>query len=73
MSNSDGMKFAPVGKPAPVCNPGDFCFAAAGLDQAIALSVNVAVVKGGSGEGKVARVAYRRRFSHRCESHSIRF
>jgi len=29
----DGMNYAPKGKPAPVCKPGDFIFAAAGLDH----------------------------------------
>jgi len=33
MSKSDGMNYAPVGKPAPVCGPGDFLFAAAALDH----------------------------------------
>ena len=33
MSTSNGMTFAPVGKPAPVCGPGDFPFAAAALDH----------------------------------------
>jgi predicted dehydrogenase len=29
----DGMTYAPKGRPAPVCSPGDFVFAAAGLDH----------------------------------------
>lgn len=29
----DGMNYAPRGKPAPVCGPGDFVFAAAALDH----------------------------------------
>jgi predicted dehydrogenase len=33
MSNADGMNYAPQGKPAPVCQPGDFVFAAVGLDH----------------------------------------
>ena len=32
-SSSDGMSYAPQGKPAPVCKPGDFIFAAAHLDH----------------------------------------
>ena len=30
---NDGMTYAPKGKPAPVCGPGDFAFAAAALDH----------------------------------------
>ena len=30
---SDGMNYAPVGKPAPVVRPGEFIFAAAALDH----------------------------------------
>ena len=30
---SDGMNYAPVGKPAPVVAPGEFVFAAAALDH----------------------------------------
>lgn len=30
---TDGMTYAPKGKPAPVCGPGEFVFAAAGLDH----------------------------------------
>jgi predicted dehydrogenase len=33
MSNSNGMTYAPEGKPAPVCQAGDFPFAAIGLDH----------------------------------------
>jgi predicted dehydrogenase len=33
MSKSDGMSYAPVGKPAPVCGSGEFLFAAAALDH----------------------------------------
>jgi len=33
MSKSDGMNYAPHGKSAPVCGPGDFPFAAVGLDH----------------------------------------
>jgi predicted dehydrogenase len=33
MSNSDGMNYAPQGKPAPVCQKGDFVFAATNLDH----------------------------------------
>lgn len=33
MQKSDGMNFAPVGKPAPVCQKGDFVFAVAALDH----------------------------------------
>jgi Predicted dehydrogenases and related proteins len=33
MSRSDGMNYAPQGKPAPVCQPGDFVFAATHLDH----------------------------------------
>jgi len=33
MQKSDGMMYAPKGKPAPVCKPGDFNFAAIGLDH----------------------------------------
>ena len=33
MSNGDGMNYAPVGKPAPVVKPGEFTFAAIGLDH----------------------------------------
>lgn len=29
----DGMTYAPVGRPKPVCEPGDFVFAAVGLDH----------------------------------------
>lgn len=32
-SKSDGMKYAPKGKPSPVCRPGEFVFAAAALDH----------------------------------------
>ncbi len=31
--SSDGMTYAPEGKPAPVCQPGDFAFAAVALDH----------------------------------------
>jgi predicted dehydrogenase len=31
--SSDGMNYAPSGKPQPVCGPGDFVFAAVGLDH----------------------------------------
>lgn len=30
---ADGLNYAPVGRPAPVCSPGDFVFAAVGLDH----------------------------------------
>ncbi|GIP17069.1 oxidoreductase [Paenibacillus montaniterrae] len=30
---SDGMNYAPVGKPSPVVKPGEFCFAATALDH----------------------------------------
>lgn len=33
MANSDGMTYAPQGKPAPVCKPGEFLFAAVALDH----------------------------------------
>ena len=33
MPNSDGMNYAPQGKPAPVVGPGEFTFAATGLDH----------------------------------------
>ncbi|GAT31517.1 predicted dehydrogenase [Terrimicrobium sacchariphilum] len=33
MTNSDGMTYAPQGKPAPVCKPGEFLFAAVALDH----------------------------------------
>lgn len=33
MSNSDGMTYAPEGKPEPVCKAGEFVFAAVGLDH----------------------------------------
>lgn len=33
MSKSDGMNYAPQGKPAPVCQPGEFVFAATNLDH----------------------------------------
>jgi predicted dehydrogenase len=33
MANSDGMNYAPQGKPAPVCQKGDFVFAATNLDH----------------------------------------
>ncbi|GGI98379.1 oxidoreductase [Alicyclobacillus cellulosilyticus] len=33
MSRQDGMNYAPQGKPAPVCEPGEFVFAAIGLDH----------------------------------------
>jgi predicted dehydrogenase len=33
MSKSDGMNYAPQGKPAPVCNPGEFPIAAVALDH----------------------------------------
>lgn len=33
MSTKDGMNYAPTGKPAPVCQPGDFPFAAISLDH----------------------------------------
>ncbi len=33
MAPSDGMSYAPMGKPAPVCAPGDFVVAAVGLDH----------------------------------------
>ncbi len=33
MKSSDGMTHAPVGKPAPVCKPGEFIFAATHLDH----------------------------------------
>lgn len=33
MSQADGMNYAPKGKPAPVCQPGEFLFAAIGLDH----------------------------------------
>ncbi|MBS1372348.1 MAG: Gfo/Idh/MocA family oxidoreductase [Lentisphaeria bacterium] len=33
MSNGDGMNYAPVGKPDPVVKPGEFTFAAIGLDH----------------------------------------
>jgi predicted dehydrogenase len=31
--NQDGMNYAPAGRPQPVCSPGDFVFAAVGLDH----------------------------------------
>ena len=31
--SQDGMNYAPAGRPAPVCSPGDFVFAAVGLDH----------------------------------------
>jgi len=33
MSSRDGMNYAPTGKPKPVCSPGEFVFAAAGLEH----------------------------------------
>lgn len=33
MAHADGMNYAPDGKPDPVCRPGEFRFAAAGLDH----------------------------------------
>ncbi len=33
MSTADGMTYAPKGKPAPVCQEGDFVFAAVGFDH----------------------------------------
>lgn len=33
MSKTDGMHYAPKGKPAPVVKPGEFVFAASALDQ----------------------------------------
>ena len=33
MSHGDGMSYAPVGKPQPVCKPGEFIFAACALDH----------------------------------------
>ena len=33
MQRSDGMSYAPKGRPAPVCKPGDFVFAATALDH----------------------------------------
>jgi hypothetical protein len=33
MSQSDGMKYAPKGKPAQVVSEGEFLFAVAGLDH----------------------------------------
>lgn len=33
MQKSDGMNYAPVGKPSPVVNPGEFVFAAVALDH----------------------------------------
>lgn len=33
MQRADGMRYAPKGKPNPVCNKGDFRFAAIGLDH----------------------------------------
>ncbi len=33
MPNQDGMNYAPTGRPQPVCSPGDFVFAAVGLDH----------------------------------------
>ncbi len=33
MSASEGMNYAPSGKPSPVCAPGEFVFAAVGLDH----------------------------------------
>ena len=33
MPSQDGMNYAPTGRPKPVCSPGDFVFAAVGLDH----------------------------------------
>jgi predicted dehydrogenase len=33
VTSQDGSTYAPAGRPAPVCQPGDFVFAAAGLDH----------------------------------------
>ena len=33
MNKGDGMNYAPVGKPDPVVKPGEFVFAAIGLDH----------------------------------------
>jgi predicted dehydrogenase len=33
VSNPDGSNYAPSGRPAPVCSPGEFVFAAVGLDH----------------------------------------
>ena len=33
MPSGDGMAYAPSGRPRPVCSPGDFVFAAVGLDH----------------------------------------
>ena len=33
MPSQDGMNYAPSGAPKPVCSPGDFVFAAVGLDH----------------------------------------
>ena len=33
MQKADGMRYAPQGKPNPVCQKGEFRFAAIGLDH----------------------------------------
>ena len=33
MNKGEGMNYAPVGKPDPVVKPGEFVFAAIGLDH----------------------------------------
>ncbi|MEC0204663.1 hypothetical protein P4H39_18835 [Paenibacillus lautus] len=33
MQKSDGMNYAPMGKPSPVVKPGEFIIAAVALDQ----------------------------------------
>ena len=47
MQKSDGMRYAPKGKPNPICAPGDFRFAAIGLDHGHILGMCNGLVEAG--------------------------
>lgn len=48
MSNKSGMFYAPKGKPNPVCAPGDFRFAAIGLDHGHIYGMSNGLIEAGA-------------------------
>ena len=48
MQTNDGMNYAPIGKPQPVCRPGEFVMAAVALDHGHIYGMSNALTEGGA-------------------------
>jgi len=48
LDKRDGMNYAPQGKPDPVCKPGDFIFAAVGLDHGHIYGMSNGLIEAGA-------------------------